>query len=82
MSKLDVAGMYFESRSTNTKKHFKFSFPYDVLFSLRWDKKEQKLLQKYDKSPLISSQLKMLAMIAEKMEKRGGEQFNKENTSE
>ncbi len=78
MSKLDEAGMYFESRSTPTKKHFKFSFPYDVLFSIKWSAKEQKTLQKLDKEQVISAQLKMLAMIAEKMEQRGGLQINQE----
>ena len=72
--KFNAAGMYFESESTSTKKKFKISFPYDLLFTIKWDeKKELPKLQKLDKSEKVSDQLKMLAMIAEKAEARAGE---------
>lgn len=63
--------MYFETHSTDTKKIFTVKFPYDVIFSLRWDEDEQRLLQDYEKSQKVSDKLTMLAMIAKKIEDRG-----------
>lgn len=63
--------MYFETRATDTKKIFTIKFPYDVIFSLRWDEDEQKKLQDYEKSERVSDKLSMLAMIAKKIEDRG-----------
>lgn len=70
MDKFDNASMYFETKSTATKKLFKISFPLDVLFSLEWDKKDLKRLRELDKSETISGQLEMLTMIAKKVEAR------------
>lgn len=68
MDKVQNNSMYFETTSTTTKKHFKVSFPIDVILTMRWDKEEIEQLTKYDKSELVSDKLKMMAMYAKKLE--------------
>jgi hypothetical protein len=70
MANFQEAGMYFETKSTDTKKIFTIKFPYDVLLTIRWDEKELKKLQKLDSSDKISDQFQMLSMIAKKVEAR------------
>ena len=70
MANFHNSGLYFESVSTDTKKHFKVSFPYDIYFSLKWDEDELEALQAYEKSDNISDKLLMLALIASKIEAR------------
>lgn len=61
-------GLYFESVSTSTKKHFKVSFPYDAYLGLNWDEEELKAMKTYEESDYISDKLLMLALIASKIE--------------
>lgn len=69
MGKASNNNMFFESTSTPDKKTFTVEFPMNAIFSIRWSEKEMKKLNKYDRSSLVSDQVKMLAMIAEKVEK-------------
>lgn len=64
------AGLYFESVTTNTKKHFKVSFPFDAYLALNWDEDELEALHKYEESEFISDKLLMLALIASKIESK------------
>lgn len=66
--------MYFDSKATDTKKIFTIKFPYEVIFSLKWPKEDMDLLNIYENSDLISEKLTMLAMIAHKIEARGGDE--------
>lgn len=63
-------GLYFETTTSSTKKHFKVSFPFDAYLALRWDDKELKKLRKYEESEYICDKLLMLALIAEKIERK------------
>jgi len=66
----------FSSRATETEKIFEVKFPIDGLLSISWEPKELKKLQKLDKSELASDQLKMLSMLAKKMELGSEEQIS------
>lgn len=65
--------MYFETRATDNKKIFTIKFPIDALLTLQWPEEDLALLKQYDESKEVSDKLKMLAMIAENIENRGGE---------
>lgn len=70
--------MFFKSKSTDTKKIYTISFPYDVIFSLKWPEEDVLLLEQYESSDKVSDRLKQLAMIAEKIEERGGSDSKQE----
>lgn len=62
--------MHFESKTTDSKKKFIVTFPQDALITLFWDEEERELLKEYDESTDIGDKLRMLAMIADKIERR------------
>lgn len=66
----------FDSKATATEKIFTVRFPIDGLLSINWTTKELKKLRKLDNSDLASEQLKMLSMLASKLELGGEEQYN------
>jgi hypothetical protein len=69
MQQFHDSQMYFDTKATDNKKIFTIKFPIDALLSMRWDEKQLKKLNKYDKSSKVSDKLLMLAMIAVKLEK-------------
>lgn len=70
MHKFHNEGLYFESVTGASKKHFKVSFPFDAYLSLKWDEEELKALRAFEDSEFISDKLLMLAMIAAKLESK------------
>lgn len=66
----------FETKAVGSEKIFTVTFPIDGLLSIHWEPKELKKLRRLDSSNMASDQLKMLSMLAKKMEVQGEEQYN------
>jgi hypothetical protein len=76
MDKFHNQGLYFETKTTSTKKIFKVSFPIDALLSLRWNEKELKKLNKLDQSDNVADKLEMMSLIARKLEGTDGKEHH------
>jgi hypothetical protein len=71
MDKFHSEGLFFETKTTSTKKIFKVSFPIDALLGIRYNEKELEKLNKLDKSDKVADKLEMMSLIARKIEGDG-----------